>query len=229
MFLISVPVGLFGTVWAYLKLQELSTPRRAKIDWGGNITFALGLILIMVAVTYGIRPYGGSTSGWASPKVLIAARLRRVLSLLAFTIDRTARRGPDVQAAPVQDPRVHVRDAVDFLSAIARGGLMFMLIIWLQGIWLPEHGYSFTETPLWAGIYMLPLTLGMLIAGPASGYLSDRHGARRLATGGMIGAAISFVLLMLLPIDFAYPAFAACLFLNGISMWDVRLDPTAPG
>ena len=105
-----------------------------------------------------------------------------------------------------------------FLSAVARGGLMFMLIIWLQGIWLPLHGYDFTETPLWAGIYMLPLTLGMLVAGPTSGYLSDRFGARWFATGGMIGAAVSFGLLLLLPTDFPYPLFAAILALNGISM-----------
>ena len=105
-----------------------------------------------------------------------------------------------------------------FLAAVARGGLMFMLIIWLQGIWLPQHGYSFTNTPLWAGIYMLPLTLGMLISGPTSGWLSDRYGARGFATGGMIGAALSFALLMLLPIDFPYPLFAAVLALNGISM-----------
>ena len=105
-----------------------------------------------------------------------------------------------------------------FLSAVARGGLMFMLIIWLQGIWLPQHGYDFTETPLWAGIYMLPLTCGMLIAGPTSGYLSDRFGARPFATGGMLGAALSFVLLALLPTDFPYPVFAAILFLNGVSM-----------
>ena len=95
---------------------------------------------------------------------------------------------------------------------------MFMLIIWLQGIWLPEHGYSFTETPLWAGIYMLPLTLGLLIVGPLSGLLSDRFGARPFATGGMLGAALSFALLMLLPTDFNYWAFALILFLNGASM-----------
>jgi MFS family permease len=105
-----------------------------------------------------------------------------------------------------------------FLSAVARGGLMFMLIIWLQGIWLPQHGYNFTETPLWAGIYILPLTIGMLVAGPTSGFLSDRFGSRGFATGGMVGAAISFLLLTLLPINFPYPLFAACLFLNGVSM-----------
>jgi MFS family permease len=105
-----------------------------------------------------------------------------------------------------------------FLSAVARGGLMFMLIIWLQGIWLPEHGYNFQDTPLWAGIYMLPLTFGMLLAGPTSGYLSDRFGSRLFATAGMLGAAASFALLLFLPTNFSYPWFAAILALNGISM-----------
>jgi hypothetical protein len=104
-----------------------------------------------------------------------------------------------------------------FLAAVARGGLMFMLIIWLQGIWLPQHGYGFISTPLWAGIYMLPLTLGFLIAGPASGYLSDRYGARPFATGGMLAAAGSFLLLERLPINFPYPAFALILLLNGLA------------
>jgi MFS family permease len=105
-----------------------------------------------------------------------------------------------------------------FLAAVARGGLMFMMIIWLQGIWLPEHGYSFETTPLWAGIYMLPLSAGFLLAGPLSGYLSDRFGSRPFATGGMIGAALTFVLLELLPVDFSYPVFALILLANGLSM-----------
>jgi MFS family permease len=216
-FLISVPVGLFGTVWAYLKLQEISTPKRAKIDWGGNITFAVGLILIMIAITYGIRPYGDSATGWGSPRVLILLA-SGVLSLLAFVaIER--RVAEPMFRLPLFKIRAFTFGTLStFLSAVARGGLMFMLIIWLQGIWLPLHGYDFTDTPFYAGIYILPLTFGMLLAGPTSGYLSDRFGARGFATGGMIGAAISFFLLALLPIDFAYPVFALFLFMNGVSM-----------
>ncbi len=216
-FLISVPVGLFGTVWAYLKLQEISTPRRARIDWGGNIAFAVGLILIMVSITYGIRPYGGSTTGWGSPRVLILLACG-VSALLAFAV--IERRTPDPMfRLPLFKIRAFTFGTLStFLSAVARGGLMFMLIIWLQGIWLPQHGYDFTKTPLYAGIYMLPLTFGMLLAGPTSGYLSDRFGARGFATGGMLGAAISFFLLTLLPTDFSYPVFAVILFMNGVSM-----------
>jgi MFS family permease len=216
-FLISVPVGLFGTVWAYLKLEERSKPVRARVDWWGNLTFALGLILLMVSVTYGIRPYGGHPTGWGSPRV-IALLSAALVSLAAFAL--IERR--------VTDPMFHLPlfriraftfgTLSTFLSALARGGLMFMLIIWLQGIWLPQHGYDFTETPLWAGISMLPLTVGLLIAGPTSGYLSDRFGARGFATGGMLGSAVGFALLLMLPTNFAYPQFAAILLLVGLSM-----------
>lgn len=216
-FLISVPVGLFGTVWAYLKLEERSEPRRARVDWWGNLTFALGLVLAMVAVTYGIRPYGGSATGWGSPRVL-ALLAGAAASLLAFGL--IERRVPEPMfRLPLFRIRAFTFGTLStFLAAVARGGLMFMLIIWLHGIWLPLHGYDYTEAPLWAGIYMLPLTLGMLVAGPTSGYLSDRYGARGFATGGMIAAALSFALLTLLPIDFSYPVFAAILLFNGAAM-----------
>jgi MFS family permease len=216
-FLISVPVGLFGTVWAYLKLEELSKPMRARIDWAGNVSFALGLILIMIAVTYGIRPYGSSATGWGSPRV-IGLVVAGVASLVAFAV--VERRAADPMfRLPLFKIRAFTLGTLStFLSSVARGGLMFMLIIWLQGIWLPQHGYDFIKTPLWAGIYMLPLVFGMLLAGPTSGYLSDRFGARPFATGGMLGAALSFLLLALLPTNFAYPLFAAVLFLNGVSM-----------
>jgi MFS family permease len=216
-FLISVPVGLFGTVWAYLKLEERSTPRRASIDWWGNVTFALGLVLLMVSVTYGIRPAGGSSTGWTSPRVLVLLS-GAAISFVVFAIAEQRVAEPMFRLPLFRIRAFTFGTLSTFLSAVARGGLMFMLIIWLQGIWLPEHGYSFERTPLWAGIYMLPLTLGMLVAGPTSGYLSDRFGPRPFATGGMLAAAVSFGLLMLLPTDFAYPEFAAILALTGISM-----------
>ncbi len=216
-FLISVPVGLFGTVWAYLKLEERSKPRRAPVDWWGNVTFALGLILIMVSVTYGIRPYGGSPTGWGSPRVL--ALLGSGLACLAAFLVIEGRVENPMFRLPLFRIRAFSFGTIStFLAAVARGGLMFMLIIWLQGIWLPLHGYDYADTPLRAGICMLPLTLGMLIAGPTSGFLSDRYGARPFATGGMLGAALSFGCLILLPIDFSYPTFALVLFLSGVSM-----------
>jgi MFS family permease len=216
-FLISVPVGIFGTVWAYLGLRELSTPRKAPIDWAGNVTFALGLILLMTAVTYGIRPAGGHATGWASARVLTLLGAS-IACLVSFVV--VERRSADPMfRLPLFRIRAFTFGTLStFLSSIARGGLMFMLIIWLQGIWLPQHGYDFTETPLWAGIYMLPLTIGLLLAGPTSGYFSDRFGARPFATAGMVLTAIGFGLLMLLPTDFSYPVFGAILLLIGASM-----------
>ncbi len=216
-FLISVPVGLFGTVWAYLKLEEIGQPKRARVDWWGNITFALGLICLMVAVTYGIRPYGSHSTGWGSPRVLILFAAG-IASLAVFLMIERRVADPMFRLPLFRIRAFTFGTLSTFLSAVARGGLMFILIIWLQGIWLPQHGYDFANTPLWAGIYMLPLTVGMLIAGPVSGYLSDRFGARPFASGGMVGTALSFGLLLLLPINFSYPVFALILALTGISM-----------
>jgi len=216
-FLINVPIGVVGAVWGFWKLREIGVPHRARIDWIGNVTFAAGLAMLLIGVTQGLQPYGGSPMGWGNPSVieLVAGGLV-VLAFFAFWETRT------------QEPLFHLElfriraftlgNLAGMLGAVARGGLQFMLIIWLQGIWLPLHGYDYTQTPLWAGIYMLPLTVGFLVAGPISGKLSDRYGARPFATGGMLLAAVTFGLLMLLPADFAYPVFAGVIFLNGVSM-----------
>jgi MFS family permease len=214
-FWVNVPFGLFGTVWAYLKLRELGTQKRTGIDWWGNLTFAAGLVMVLMGITYGLQPYGGHTMGWSSPWVLFEL-IGGATLLLAFCVIETR----------VENPMFHIElfrirafaygNLASLLSSIGRGGLQFILIIWLQGIWLPLHGYSFERTPLWAGIYMLPLTFGFLIAGPVSGWLSDRYGARPFATGGMIVAAVSFGLLMLLPANFSFPVFGSLLLLNGI-------------
>jgi len=175
-FLISVPIGLFGTVWAYLRLEERGLRRRARIDWAGNVTFALGLVAIMVGITYGIEPYGGHPMGWTSPVVLAELGAGIVL-LVAFALIETKVAEPMFRL-PLFRIRAFTAGVLSsFLAALGRGGLMFTLIIWLQGIWLPLRGYSFARTPLWAGIYMLPLTAGFLIAGPLSGILSDPWGA----------------------------------------------------
>jgi MFS family permease len=216
-FLISVPIGLFGTVWAYRSLRELSTPRAAPIDWPGNVTFALGLILIMVAVTYGIRPYGGHATGWTSPRVLVLLG-GSLISFVAFVAVERRSHDPMFRLPLFKIRAFTFGTLSTFLASVARGGLMFILIIWLQGIWLPQHGYSFTETPLYAGLYMAPFTVGMLLAGPTSGILSDRYGARLFATGGMVLTAGCFALLAALPTNFAYWEFAAILFLMGASM-----------
>ena len=216
-FLVSVPVGLFGTMWAYLRLHDPGIRQPARLDWWGNITFAVGLIAVLVGITYGIQPYHGHTMGWSNPGV-VATLLGGVAVLAVFCVVETRVTEPMFQIQLFRIRAFTAGNLASLLAALGRGGLMFILIIWLQGIWLPEHGYSFESTPLWAGIYMLPLTVGFLIAGPVSGALSDRFGARLFATGGMLLAAATFVGLMMLPVNFDYSEFAVILLLNGIGM-----------
>ncbi|MBO0827644.1 MAG: MFS transporter [Streptosporangiales bacterium] len=216
-FLVSVPVGVFGTVWAYWKLHDTGSKRHARVDWWGNLTFAIGLIAVLVGITYGIQPYGGHTMGWASPLVL-ALLIGGVGVLVVFCVIETRVAEPMFRIGLFKIRAFTAGNLASLLSSLGRGGLMFILIIWLQGIWLPRHGYSFESTPLWAGIYMLPLTVGFLIAGPVSGWLSDRFGARLFATFGMVIAAGSFVWLLVLPVNFSYWEFALALLVNGIGM-----------
>jgi MFS family permease len=98
---------------------------------------------------------------------------------------------------------------------MSSGGMQFMLIIWLQGIWLPLHGYSFSQTPLWAGIYLIPLTIGFLVSAPLSGILSDKSGAKAFTIGGALLTAVTFLLLAFLPTNFSYWQFALLVGFNG--------------
>jgi MFS family permease len=214
-FFVSVPFSVFGTLWGYFRLEERGTRNPAPIDWLGNVTFGVGLILVMIAITYGIQPYGGHVMGWTSPRVLTELGVGFALLCAFLAVERRVPY-PMFRLELLRIRAFTFGTLSSFLSALARGGLMFMLIIWLQGIWLPRHGYSFTSTPLWAGIYMLPLSIGVVLAGPVSGILSDRFGSRPFATGGMLMQALAFVLLQVLPTDFPYPAFAAILLLSGL-------------
>jgi MFS family permease len=216
-FLVSVPIGLFATVWGYLKLRELSERHHASLDIWGNVTFALGLVLVMIGLTYGIEPYAGHAMGWESPAVI--GELAGGVVLLAVFCMVEARVAEPMFRLQLFKIRAFTMGVLaSFLAALSRGGLMFTLIIWLQGIWLPRHGVNFTDTPLKAGLAMLPLTLGFFVAGPVSGILSDRFGARPFATGGMIGTAAGFGVLELMPINFSYPVFAVLLFFLGLTM-----------
>ncbi|WP_239095405.1 MFS transporter [Planotetraspora silvatica] len=214
-FLVSVPIGLVGTIWSYASLRELGDRRPGRLDLPGNITFAAGLGVVLAAITYGIQPYGGHSTGWANPWVLGGIG-GGVLLLIAFCVIESRVAEPMFQLSLFRIPQFSAGSLAVLLSAIGRGGLQFMLIIWLQGIWLPLHGFAFEETPLWAGIYMLPLTVGFLAAGPVSGYLSDRYGQRLFASGGLIIVAAAFLGLMALPVDFPYWVFAALLAVSGI-------------
>jgi MFS family permease len=206
-FWINLPVGVFGTLWAYLKLRDNGVRNPAKIDWWGNITFAA-------------RPRLGAGRRHLRHPALreeldglgVARRAgrdhRRPRGAARLPGHRDQDRRADVPAVAVQDPRVRRGQRRRPARVIARGGIQFMLIIWLQGIWLPLHGYSYDQTPLWAGIFLLPMTAGFLVSGPTSGILSDRFGSRGIASAGMAVFASSFIALMLLPVNFPYWAFA---------------------
>jgi MFS family permease len=216
-FLVSVPIGLFGTIWAYTKLVDNGVRIPGRIDWLGNIIFAVGLTSLLAGVVYGIQPYGKDAMGWTNPEVL-AALIVGVALLAVFVLVEQRVDQPMFRLSLFSIRPFAAGNFAGLLAALSRGGLQFMLVIWLQGIWLPQHGYDFTETPLWAGIYMVPLTVGFLIAGPTSGILSDRFGARGFATLGMVGTAGAFALLEVLPVNFNYVLFALLLLLMGLSM-----------
>ncbi len=214
-FFVSVPIGIAGTVWSYRSLHELGQRRPAKVDWWGNALFGVGLTILLAAITYGIQPYGGSDMGWLNPWVL-AGLICGTALLIVFCYVETKVEDPMFTMGLFRIKAFAAGNLAGGLASIARGGLQFMLIIWLQGIWLPLHGYNFESTPLWAGIYLLPLTVAFLASGPVSGYFSDRFGARTFATGGLLVVAASFLGLLMLPTNFSYWAFASLLVVNGI-------------
>jgi len=217
-FLVSVPVGLFGTVWAYLKLRETGVIRKKqKIDWLGNATFAAGLTVLLIGLTYALLPYGGSQMGWGNPLV-VGAVAGGALLLAAFVVIELHAKSPMFRLSLFRVRAFAAGNVSLLLSSVARGGLQFMLIIWLQGVWLPLRGYPFDTTPLWSGIYMTPMMVGFFIMGPLCGRLSDRFGARFFTTGGMLLSLAGFIILTFLPADFGYLPFAAILLLLGSGM-----------
>ncbi|WP_019927703.1 MFS transporter [Nocardia sp. BMG111209] len=216
-FWVSVPFGVIGTIWSYRSLHEIGRRTPGSLDLPGIVTFALGLTALLTGITYGIQPYGGSTTGWTNPWVL-AGIIGGLALLVVFCVVETRVAQPMFQLALLRNRAFALSNLAGLMSSVGRGGLQFMVVIWLQGIWLPLHGFSFESTPLWAGIYMLPTTVGFLAAGPLSGWLSDRYGARWLATGGFLVTAVGFVLLIAIPVDFQYLWFVLILFGAGFGM-----------
>ncbi|HKT55985.1 MAG TPA: MFS transporter [Microbacterium sp.] len=214
-FFVSVPIGVIGTVWSYISLKEVGTRSPGRLDWPGNITFAVGLTALLTGITYGIQPYGTSSTGWTNPWVL-GGIIGGILLLVVFVVIELNVAAPMFNMRLFKIRAFAMANLAGLLASIGRGGLQFMLIIWLQGIWLPLHGFAYEDTPLWAGIYMLPITVGFLIAGPLSGTLSDRFGARAFATTGLVIVAVTFVGLLVIPVDFEYWQFAILTGLSGI-------------
>ena len=214
-FWVGVPIGIIGTIWSYRSLKELGVRTAGRLDWAGTLTFGLGLTVLLIGITYGIQPYGDSTTGWTNPWVMGSIAVGLLL-LVAFCIVELNVPSPMVDVRLFKSAAFGMGNLAGLMSSVGRGGLQFMLIIWLQGIWLPLHGYSFESTPLWAGIYLLPVTVGFLVAAPIAGSLSDRIGARPLTVGGMLLMAATFVALLLIPVNFDYWVFAILVFLNGL-------------
>jgi len=214
-FWVGVPIGVLGTIWSYRSLRELGSRTPGRLDWTGLVTFGLGLTVLLVGITYGIQPYGDSSTGWTSPWVLGSIGIG-VLLLVAFCFVELRVKAPMVDIRLFKSASFGMGNLAGLMSSVGRGGLQFMLIIWLQGIWLPLHGYSFESTPLWAGIYLLPATFGFLVGAPFAGWLSDRFGARPLTVGGMLLMAVTFVALLMIPVNFDYWIFALLVFLNGL-------------
>jgi len=216
-FIVSVPIGIGGAIWSYFSLREIGLRTKSRIDWLGNVTFALGLIGLLTGITYGIQPYGGHVMGWTSP-VVLTGLIGGVVLLVAFCFIETRVESPMFDLRLLKIRPFAFGSLATLLASIARGGLQFMLIIWLQGIWLVLHGFNYKDTPLWSGIYLLPLTFGFVVAGPVSGWLSDKHGARWFASGGLLLSAVAFAGLVLLPTDFQYVSFGLLIFVSGAGM-----------
>jgi MFS family permease len=216
-FWVNVPVGVVGTLWAYRMLRDNGERHPARIDWWGNVTFALGLSAVLIAVTDGIQPRAGHTMSWTAPSVY-GLLIGGVALLVAFALIEGRVAEPMFERSLFRIREFTAGNAAGLLASIARGGLQFVLIIWLQGIWLPLHGYDYADTPLWAGIYLLPMTVAFLVSGPLAGWLSDRYGSRGLATTGMLVFGASFLGLLSLPVDFPYWAFALFIVVNGIGV-----------
>lgn len=214
-FWVGVPIGILGTIWSVRSLKELGVRNPGRVDWAGTVTFGVGLTVLLIGITYGIQPYGDSTTGWTNPMVL-GSIIGGLLLLVAFCLIELRVAQPMVDIRLFRSAAFGMGNLAGLMSSVGRGGLQFMLIIWLQGIWLPLHGYSFESTPLWAGIYLLPATFGFLAAAPIAGSLADRFGARPFTVGGMVLMAVTFVALLMIPVNFNYWVFAVLVFLNGL-------------
>lgn len=215
-FLVNVPIGIFATAYAFLMLKEVAKPeRKQKIDLWGNLTFGVGLTLIMVGVTYGLLPYGASYFGWSNPWV-VSSLVGGTALLISFVFIEGRVEDPMFRLDLFKIAAFRAGNLASFLASIGRGGTQIMLIILLQGIWLPLHGYSYQSTPFWSGLYITPMLLGFVVMGPISGRLADRRGARGLATGGMLISGTCLLLLTLLPYDFVFWQFALIIFVMGL-------------
>ncbi len=214
-FIVNIPFAVAGTFWSIFKLKEKEIKHPSKLDIWGNITLAISLILISLGFTYTLEPYGNSQMGWGNPWVILSFVIGIIFLLLFIYIEKHVKE-PMFNLSLFKIRPFAFGNFSLLFSGLGRGAVMFLVIIWLQGIYLPLHGFSYSETPFWAGIYMLPMLLGMVIFGPIGGALTDIYGARIFATVGMAITTISLFLLTLLPYNFNLLEFEIILFLIGV-------------
>jgi len=214
-FIVNIPFAVAGTLWSIFKLKETSERQMVKMDYWGNITLALSLVLISLGFTYALEPHGSSQMGWGNPWVILSLILGVVFLVVFVFVEKRAKE-PLFNLSLFRIKPFAYGNLCLLLSGLGRGAVMFLVIIWLQGIYLPLHGYLYTETPFWAGVYMLPMLLGFIIFGPIGGALTDRYGARPFATSGMIITAVGLYVLTLLPYNFNLLEFETILFIIGI-------------
>ncbi|MDA8055254.1 MAG: MFS transporter [Thermoplasmatales archaeon] len=214
-FVVNVPFAIAGSIWSVFKLKETSKRAKIPMDIFGNATLGGGLVLISLGLTYTLAPYGSAAMGWGNPWVIVSLIVGLALIVL-FVFIETRVKYPLFNLHLFRVKAFSYGNLANFVSSLGRGAIMFLVVIWLQGIYLPLHGYNYTSTPFWAGIYMLPMMVGFIALGPIGGMLTDKYGARLFATAGMIIVAVSLFLLTLLPYNFIVWQFELILLLNGI-------------
>jgi MFS family permease len=216
-FLLDFVVGIIGTLWSFKSLRDVQKPIKQPLDIIGNVLFALGITLLLISVTYGLLPYGNQQLGWGNPFVITGLTIS-FLAIGIFVLVESKVKNPmfDLSLFKVRD--FSVANFTNFIASMARQGILLMMLVLLQGIWLPLHGVPYSQTPFWAGLYLIPNMLGFAALGPISGILSDRYGSKVFTSLGLFVSALGFFLLSLLPYDFQLWQFFAISFLMGAGM-----------
>jgi len=216
-FLLDFVVGIIGTLWSFKSLRDVQKPIKQPLDIIGNVLFALGITLLLISVTYGLLPYGNQQLGWGNPFVITGLTISFLAIGIFVFVERKVKNPMfDLSLFKVRD--FSVANFTNFIASMARQGILLMMLVLLQGIWLPLHGVPYSQTPFWAGLYLIPNMLGFAALGPISGILSDRYGSKVLTSLGLFVSALGFFLLSLLPYDFQLWQFFAISFLMGAGM-----------
>ncbi len=181
-FFFNVPIGIIGTIWAWIQLKELDVlPEHQKFDWNGTILFSVGMLALLVALTFG--GFVGWLNGYILGLLLVA-----LILLLVFARVESRLEQPMLDMQLFKIRILGFAFTSNLLNGIARGAVTFLLIFYFQGIKAMD--------PLTAGILLAPFALAMMVVSPISGWLSDRHGSRELSSIGLLISALGLIGLM---------------------------------